>query len=186
MERRERVGGRRRGGGHSELNSERDKTVPSPLPPVCSVSRDSTHAFICSSPYLEFISTFRSVLMQASSSALLYMYSYFFFTLLLLKFALQRFSCRAAGPERKMVPIKLLVLGAQNTGKTGTETIPQVERRGKDVVHVVALMRLYLVTWSSFRGGHQIKEVKFWVEMLLLNMDTGLTPSPDVCSHTVT
>lgn len=64
-------------GRHSELNSERDKTVPSPLPPVCSVSRDSTHTFICSSPYLEFISTFRSVLMQASSSALLYIYSYF-------------------------------------------------------------------------------------------------------------
>lgn len=72
---RERVGGR---GGHSELNSERDKTVPSPLPPVCSVSWDSTHTFICSSPYLEFISTFRSVLMQASSSALLYIYSYFY------------------------------------------------------------------------------------------------------------
>lgn len=92
-----------------------------------------------------------------------------------------------------MVPVKLLVLGAQNTGKTGTETRPQVERQGKDVMHVVALTWLYLVTWSAFRGGrakegtggHQIKEVKFWVEMLLLNMDTGLTPSPDVCSHTV-
>lgn len=45
---------------------------------------------------------------------------------------------------------------------------------------------MVVVQGRGAKGGHQIKEVKFWVEMLLLNMDTGLTLSPDVCSHTVT
>lgn len=93
------------------------------------------------------------------------------------------------GPGRNMAPVKVVILGGQNTGKTGRS---QTAGRGR-LNYSVSVLWLcnrsshMVITWAEREHNH-----RFWIKCFCLNMESCACPallllrSTEVFSATVT